>query len=157
MLIHYADLSLPALPCCEKQINGLLENGAASLSRRPDVAQADPEVLPAAALLVTSGGCAQLSECRISSGGAAGSSCCCATGPGSRASLSDCTLVGGEAADEACVLALSGASVRLRGSLLQVRQQASRWVAFTPPRRRTQTNAHTLFHTLLGRKQAVIF
>ena len=78
--------------------------------------------LPAVSLLlVTSGGCVQLTACRISSGATGGSSCCCAFGPGSGASLSDCTLVGGEINDEACVLALSGASVRLRGSLLQVR------------------------------------
>ena len=108
--------------CCDKQVNSLLDNEAVGLSRRLDLTQADPETLPAVALLVTSGGCAQLSECRISSGATAGSSCCCATGLGSGASLSDCTLVGGKAADEACVLALSGASVRLRGSLLQVRQ-----------------------------------
>ena len=82
--------------------------------------QVDPEALPAAALLVTSGGCIQLTACHISRGAPGGNSCCCAFGPGSGVSLSDCTIMGSEA--KACVLALGGASVRLRSSLLQVRQ-----------------------------------
>ena len=83
--------------------------------------QVDPEALPAAALLVTSGGGIQLTACHIISRGApGGNSGCCAFGPGSGVSLSDCTIMGSEA--KACVLALGGASVRLRSSLLQVRQ-----------------------------------